>query len=100
MPPSNSLSGTQIDHIEIVTNARGAVFEQVNFGPDPYAFVSTALVSNNQLQISVKRQRTGTIFDAKKRAPSLPEPPSVELDAVINAILQDIERRFQLKPAE
>lgn len=86
------LTQDQTDHISSVTNARGVQFAQAGLGPDPYSFVAAAL--NGQLSISVKRERTGTVFEEKTRA------RGGLTDAEINEVLTAIERRLQLKPAE
>lgn len=103
MPPSNgTLSQAQVDRIAEITNQRGAVFGFPQSGgpdiPAHYAFTLAQLASN-QLNITVQRETTGTLITEKKKAPSpLPEPPNAELDALINSIVDLIERQISLKP--
>ena len=89
-----TLTPADIAHITQVTNTRGSAFSQFSIGPDPYSFVSTAVLGGNQLQICVLRQRTGSTFCNKESS------GGVLTDTLINQILTGIERQLQLKPAQ
>lgn len=104
MPPqSQTLSQAQIDRCAEITNQRGAVFGfPQSGGPDIPAHYSFKLaqLNSNQLEITAQRETTGTLITEKKKAPSpLPEPPSADLDALINSIVDLIERQISLKPS-
>lgn len=102
MPNGNPLSPAQFERCKEITNQRGAVFNfPVSGGPPipaPYSFVNAVL--SNQLSIEVKKH-TGTNISEKRPAHQpVPEPPSAELDALINEVVDQVERQIQLKPNE
>lgn len=103
-PGNNSLSEAQVERARTITNERGAVFEFPVSGAPPipahYSFVA-AFLDNNQFHIQARKESNGTVLDEKKSAhPPIPEPPSEELDALINSVVGLIERQYSLKPNE
>jgi hypothetical protein len=100
-PPTHFLSQAQIDRITAITNERGAVFSFPVSGAPPipahYSFVSTEL--GNQLSISARRETTGTVITEQKSAKAPLPPPGEELDALINSVVDLIERQISLKPS-
>ena len=98
-----TLSQAQLDRIVEITNTRGAAFGYPVSGvpgltPYPYTFVSAEIIANNHLQITANMTVHNKDIDEKKHARfPLPEPPSAELDALVNEILDLVERTAMLK---
>jgi hypothetical protein len=102
-PGSVALSSEQVERARTITNERGSAFSFPVSGGEPipahYSFVG-AVLDSNQLTISAQRETTGTIITEKKPGhPPIPEPPSAELDALINSVVDLIERQINLKPS-
>lgn len=101
-PGSFTLSPEQVERARTITNERGAVFNFPVSGGEPipahYSFVQ-AFLDSNQFNISARRETTGTVITEKKPGhPPIPEPPNTELDALINSVVDLIERQINLKP--
>lgn len=100
-PGANTLSAAQVERTKEITNQRGSTFSFPAGGGTtssaPYTFVQTFLDSN-QFTIEVRKENTGTHVDAKKPGhPPIPEPPSAELDSLINSVVDLVEREILLK---
>lgn len=103
-PGANTLSAAQVERCREITNQRGAVFSFPVSGAPPipahYSFVQ-AFLDSNQLHIQARKESNGTVLDEKQPGhPPIPEPPSAELDALINEVVDAIERQYHLKPNE
>lgn len=102
-PGAFTLSPAQVERIKEITNQRGAGFNFPVSGalpiPAPYSYVQ-AFLDSNQLTIKVLKH-TGTVIAEKRPGQvPIPQPPSEELDALINSVVDRVERQIQLKPKE